>query len=181
MFYFVGGAPRVGKSILAQKIATKLNIGWVSIDILVEILRVKNEDGIKTEWNASPEAITHDAEWFFPYLERFVWRLSSHTDSYLIEGVDFLPLNISKLSSHYAIKSVFLGNSNMTLDRFDHFPGHSPGYATLPKKVRQQFVNDIPHWSEFVRQEALRFNYPYVDTHDEFSSRLDEAETLLLS
>ena len=83
MFYFVGGAPRTGKSILGQQIATKLNIGWISTDLLVEILTVKNEDGIKTEWNAAPEAISNDAEWFFPYLEHFVSKLTSHTESYV--------------------------------------------------------------------------------------------------
>lgn len=181
MFYFVGGAPRTGKSILGHQIATKLNIGWISTDILVEMLRVKKEDGIKTEWNAAPEAISNDAEWFFPYLERFVWRLTSHTENYLIEGVDFLPVHINKLSNQYAVKSVFLGNSNMTLDQFDHFPGHTHGYSNLPEDVRQQYVNDIPHWSDYVRQEAIHFNYPFVDMYDDFSSRLVEAETLLTS
>ena len=34
MIYFVGGAPRVGKSILCQQIAAKLAIGWISTDLL---------------------------------------------------------------------------------------------------------------------------------------------------
>jgi hypothetical protein len=166
---------------LGQQIATKLNIGWISTDLLVEILIVKNEDGIKTEWNAAPEAISNDAEWFFPYLERFVWRLTSHTENYVIEGVDFLPVHINQLANQYAVKSVFLGCSNMTLERFDQFPGHTHGYSYLPKSVRQQFVNDIPLWSDYVRKETIRFNYPYVDTYDDFSSRLLEAEALLTS
>lgn len=73
MIYLIGGAPRVGKSILCQQLAAKLRIGWISTDLLVGVLQVKNEEGIKTEWNATPEAIRDAAEWFFPYLERFVW------------------------------------------------------------------------------------------------------------
>jgi hypothetical protein len=68
MIYMVGGAPRAGKIILGQQIATKLRVGWVSTDLLMELLRVKKEAGRKTEWNAAPEAITAQAEWFFPYL-----------------------------------------------------------------------------------------------------------------
>ena len=41
MIYFIGGAPRVGKSILAQQISAHLRIGWVSTDLLMTQLRVK--------------------------------------------------------------------------------------------------------------------------------------------
>jgi adenylate kinase family enzyme len=72
MIYLIGGAPRSGKSLLCQQIASKQKIGWISTDLLVELLRVHNEVGVKTEWNAAPEAIAANAEWFFPYLARFV-------------------------------------------------------------------------------------------------------------
>ena len=77
MIYLVGGAPRAGKSILCQQVSSRLKIGWISTDLLMELLRVKNEEGRKTEWNAAPEAITANAQWFSPYLERFVWGVSS--------------------------------------------------------------------------------------------------------
>ena len=57
MIYLVGGASRVGKSILGQRISAKLNIGWISTDLLIELLKVKNVEGTKVEWNAAPEAI----------------------------------------------------------------------------------------------------------------------------
>ena len=100
--------------------------------------------------------------------------------SYVIEGVDFLPAQIAQLSGQYPIKSVFLGCSKITLERFDQFPGHSPGYANLPENERQQFVHDIPLWSDYVRQETKRFSYPFIDMIDDFTSRQNEAETLLI-
>jgi hypothetical protein len=179
MIYIIGGAPRTGKSILAQQISAKLKIGWISTDLLVELLRAKNVAGTKSEWNASPEAITTAAEWFFPCLERFVWGVASMAESYVIEGVDFLPAQIAQLSAHYQIRAVFLGCSKMTLERFDNFPGRSPGYAFLPEEMRRQFSHDVPLKSEFVRQEAERFGYPYIDMSDDFHSRLNEAEAVL--
>jgi hypothetical protein len=179
MIYLIGGAPRVGKSILSQQVAAKLKIGWVSTDLLVELLRVKNEDGVKSEWNATWDAITANAEWFFPYLERFVWAVSSMTEGYVIEGVDFLPAHIVQLSSHYQIRSIFLGCSHMTLENFDLFPGHSPGYRNLPEETRLQIVQDVPLWSEVIRKECERFGYPYVDMVGDFSQRSSEAEALL--
>lgn len=178
MLYFIGGAPRAGKSILAQQISAKLKIGWISTDLLMELLRVKNEEG-KPAWNAAPEAIAATAAWFFPYLERFAWGVSSLAESYVIEGVDFLPAQVAQLSAQHQIRTVFLGCSQMTLERFDQFPGRSHGYASLPLEVRRQLVQDIPLWCKFVRQEAARFGYPYIDMSDDFPSRLHEADTML--
>ncbi len=179
MIYLVGGAPRVGKSILGQRIATHLNVGWVSTDLLMELLRVKQEEGIKEAWNAAPEAITAHAEWFFPYLERFVWGVSSLAEHYVIEGVDFLPSQVVQLSTQYQIRAVFLGCSSMTLARLDQFPGCSRGYGRLPETMRRQIVQDVPRWSVLIRQAAERFGYPYVDTGSDFPHRLDEAEAVL--
>src|SRR5688572_10010624 len=128
MIYLVDGAPRTGKSILGQQVAANLNIGWISTDLLMELLRVKNDEGVKTEWNATPEAITANANWFFPYLKRFVWGITSQAKNYVIEGVDFLPADVKRLSAQYQISTVFLGCSRMTLESLDQFPGRSPGY-----------------------------------------------------
>jgi hypothetical protein len=181
MIYLIGGAPRVGKSILCQQVSAKLKIGWISTDLLMELLRVKNEAGIKTTWNAAPEAVTANAEWFFPYLERFIWGVSSMAESYVIEGVDFQPTQVAQLSAQYPIRAVFLGCSSMTLETFDQFPGRSPGYSYLPEEMRRQIVQDVPRWSEFIRQECERFGYPYVEMNGDFAGGLQEAETALTS
>ncbi len=179
MMYFVGGAPRAGKTILGQRLVTTLNAGWVSTDLLLELLRMTNPVGIKREWNAAPAAITANADWFFPYLERFVWGVTSLADQYVIEGVDFLPAQVAQLAPQYPIRAVFLGCSRMTLERFDQFPGRSPGYGGLPEARRRQIVQDVPRWSAFIQQEAERFGYAYVDMGSDFFRRLDEAEMVL--
>ncbi len=180
MIYLVGGAPRTGKSILGQQVAAKLNIGWVSTDLLMELLRVKHVAGVKMNWDVSPEAITDTAVWFFPCLERFIWGVSALAESYLIEGVDFLPAQVAQLAAQYPISAVFLGCAQMTPERFDQFPGRSRGYAHLPEQQRRQFAHDVPRWSTFVRQEAERHHYPYIDMSEDFPTRLSEAEAILI-
>lgn len=180
MIYMIGGAPRVGKTILAQRLAAQLGIGWISTDILEDQLRFKQVEGMKSKWDASPAAITTAAEWFFPSLERFAWSISSMArEGYVIEGVNFLPGQLVQLSTRYPLRAVFLGCSQMNLDRFDRFPGHSIGYTFLPEETRRQFAQDIPGWSEFIRQEAEKFGCPYVDMSDDFEARLGEAAALL--
>ena len=180
MIYLIGGAPRAGKSILGQRLCTTLKVGWVSTDLLMELLRVANAAGRKMKWDAAPEAITASAEWFFPYLERFVWGVNSLADHYVIEGVDFLPAQVAQLSTQYPIRTVFLGCSRLTLEGFTQFSGRS-GYGSLPEAQRRQIVEDVPRWSAFIRQEAERFGYAYVDMVSDFSQRLAEAEMVLTS
>lgn len=179
MIYLIGGAARVGKSILGQQFAAKLGIGWISTDLVMELLRLRKADGIKSRWNAAPEAITANAQWFFPYLERFVWGVSSLADSYVIEGVDFLPAQAMQLSGAYPIRAVFLGCSRMTLETIDRFPGRSPGYAGLPEEARRKIARDVPPWSDFIRQESERCGYVYFDTANDFPQRMAEAEAAL--
>ena len=179
MMYFVGGAARTGKTILGQQIASNLRIGWVSTDLLLTLLGVTNVEGIKTEWNATPEALAANAEWFFPYLERFAWGVHSMAEHYVIEGADFLPAQVAHLSAQYQLHAVFLGRSRMTPEDVEQFPGRSRGYSGLPEAMRRQIAQDIPPWSEFIRQQAERFGYPYIDTVSDFPDRLQEAEALL--
>jgi hypothetical protein len=179
MIYLIGGAPRAGKSLLGQRLCATLKVGWVSTDLLMELLRVQNTDGRKVKWDAAPEAITTNAQWFFPYLERFIWGVNSLADHYVIEGVDFLPAQVAQLSAQYPIRAVFLGCSRMTLADLSQFPGCSQGYSSLPEVLRRQIVEDVPRWSGFIRQEADRFGYAYVDMVSNFAQRLAEAEMVL--
>lgn len=179
MIYLVGGAPRAGKTILSQQLCATLKVGWISTDLMMELLRVANAPGRKMKWDASPEAIIARAEWFFPYLERFVWGASSLADHYVIEGVDFLPAQVAQLSTQYPVRTVFLGCSRMTLEDLTQFPGRSQVYATWPEERRRQIVEDVPRWSAFIRQEAGRFGYAYIDMAKDFPQRLAEAELLL--
>jgi hypothetical protein len=179
MIYLIGGAPRAGKSILCQQFASERRIGWISTDLMVDLMRVDNP-AIKSAWNATPEAIVANAKWFLPYLERFIWGVSSLGENYVIEGVDFLPEQALQLSKKYSIHSIFLGCSRMTLKTFDQYPGHSVGYSSLPEEVKRQIVHDVPVWSEFIRQQAGHFGYPYFDTSDDFDLRIQEARAILL-
>ncbi len=179
MIYLIGGAPRTGKSLLAQQIAAQLKIGWISTDLLEDLLRFKKVEGMKAEWNAAPESIAAAAEWFYPCLERFVWGISSMAGSYVIEGVDFLPEHVVHLAGRFPVRSLFIGCGRMTIERFERFPGRSAGYSALPEEVRRQIAADIPRWSEFIRQEAERYGCPYIDMSDDFPSRIQEAEESL--
>ncbi len=62
MIYFVGGAPRSGKSILGQRVVANLKIGWTSTDLLKDLLRVQDVEGGPAVWEADPQTIAASAE-----------------------------------------------------------------------------------------------------------------------
>ena len=103
MIYFIGGAPRVGKSTLCQDIASSEGYGWLSTDLIAEVLR---EAGVKMPetWDARPESIFEQCERFFPYLERLALGLQSMTQHYVLEGVDFFPRNLASLKDRVELK-----------------------------------------------------------------------------
>jgi len=179
MIYLIGGAPRAGKSILCQQFASEQRIGWISTDLMMDLLRV-NDAALKSAWNGTHEAIVANAEWFYPYLERFVWGANSLAENFVIEGVDFLPEQVLQLSKKYPVHAVFLGCSRMTLKTFDQYPGRSRGYSDLPEEVKSQIIRDVPVWSEFIREQAGHCGYPYFDTSDDFELRIQEARASLL-
>jgi 2-phosphoglycerate kinase len=51
MIYLIGGAPRAGKTILSQQLCATLKVGWISTDLMMELLRVANVPGRKMKWD----------------------------------------------------------------------------------------------------------------------------------
>jgi hypothetical protein len=47
----------------------------------------------------------------------------------------------------------------MTLDVYNQFQGIRL-VILLPEEFKRKIVQDVPLWSEFVRQEALQYDYP---------------------
>lgn len=179
MIYLIGGAPRTGKSLLSHRLAAEQRMGWIGTDVLFELLKVANDPGVPRQWDASTDAIRATAAWFWPYLERSLWALTSQADHYLIEGVGFLPEQVAATAQTHAIRSVFLGCSTMTLERLDAFPGRSPGYGRLPEALRRQIAADVPVWSAYLESECARWAVPYVDLGDEFDEGLHQAQRAL--
>lgn len=181
MIYLIGGAPRSGKTLLAQRLARKLGAGWISTDLLRDLVKVKIDEGPPVVWDASPQAIIAWADWFFPCLNRFVWGVNSLSDHYIIEGVHFLPIQAAELGDRFSIRALFIGCSTMSVDKLDQFPGRSQGYAALPSGIKEQIAADVPLWSRFIEREANKVGYPFLDMADDFERHVTRAERLLTS
>jgi 2-phosphoglycerate kinase len=201
--YFIGGAPRVGKTMLAMRVLNQRPMFALSADAVRDMLqrllshtdapalfamqhlakhesamaaflRAHSEDGIHMQNNEST------AVW--PSINALILSYLADGHDVMVEGVEILPSNLAALDYPYA--AVFLGNTS---------PEHANSIAqqahAQPHDWMHRYADDtIEAWaglthsfSAFVKTEAEKHGMVYVETHDEiFEQSLDEACRILL-
>jgi hypothetical protein len=179
LIHLIGGAPRVGKTLLAERIARDLGAGWISTDVLTTVIRVGVPDLTHIDWGDT-DGIPAHAERFFPYLERLTWGIASLAAPYVIEGVDFLPEQATDLQRRFAVRSVFLGNSRMTATLLGTRLGRQPWLAgTSPAQFRSMAAHIVGH-TELIERECARLGLAFIDMAGDFDERMQEAAALLM-
>lgn len=168
----------MGKTLLAERVARDLGASWISTDVLRVVIEVGVPNLGHVDWG-KVNAIAVHTERFLPYLERFIWGVTSLGAPYVIEGVDFLPEQATHLAQSFAIRSVFLGDSEMTAGRLQAHLGRQPWLAgTAPDEFRQMAEHIVDH-TKLVKRECTRFGIDFVDMAGGFDQRLREAAALL--
>src|SRR6266536_3531822 len=82
--YLVGGAPRVGKSSLAQRLLETDGIPWLPTDVLRTVLRrVLPEQDPVDAWRL--------AEVMYPHVEQAAEVCAEEAERFLIEGFELSP------------------------------------------------------------------------------------------
>ena len=168
----------MGKTLLAERVAQALGASWISTDVLRVVVEVGVPDLSHLDWGKVDAIATHTQR-FLPYLERFIWGVTSLRAPYVIEGVDFLPEQAAHLAQGFAIRSVFLGDSEMTAARLQAHLGRQPWLAgTAPEQFRKMAEHIVDH-TKLVKRECTRLGLDFVDMAGDFDQRLREAAALL--
>jgi hypothetical protein len=137
----LGGPPRCGKTLLAQKVASQRGIGWLSTDTVRDVVAM-----LMPALYESGGRDSHDreADLFFPYFERVVESCSYLADEYLIDGVGFLPRHVAALSTHIEVRPVFVGMNRVDLDILLATEGRNQWHRTLDDAT----LAVVPMWIE---------------------------------
>src|SRR6266568_5086841 len=87
--YLVGGAPRVGKSLLAQRLLETDGIPWLPTDVLRTVLRrvLPELDAIDQD----PVDAWRLAEVMYPHVEQAAEVCAEEAERFLIEGFELSP------------------------------------------------------------------------------------------
>ena len=144
MFYLIGGAPRLGKTIVTRALAKHLSIPWISTDQIRAIMRSvgdrekypalrvmedesnMNEKFIETPTEVSVRLSNEESDVVWKGVVAFMKSHDDPTESYVIEGIGVVP---SKLKTLKGIKYKVLYL-------------HQQDKATVQKKVK---ASSDPH------------------------------------
>jgi len=88
VLYLIGGAPRCGKTLLAQRVASALGAGWCSTDTVRDVVTMLLPGFASAGGVGVPPG--SEADLFFPYFERTAESCSYLAEDYVVEGVGFL-------------------------------------------------------------------------------------------
>ena len=183
MLYLIGGAPTVGKSTLARKLAQHLDAQCVSTDHIREVMRtvttrdVSPKLFIPLELNTAESYLTtqtieeiverniEESEAVWPGIAAvadFEW---SATPALVIEGINILP---HLVHSHYTdgakCKAVFLVDEDGDRIRNTVFTrGLWDDPHKYPDSVKEREVEWVQAFSRRIKQEALKHGYPSIE------------------
>lgn len=178
MLYLIGGAPRCGKTLLAQRLASALGAGWCSTDTVRDVVTMLRPDfGAASGVGVPPGP---EADLFFPYFERTAESCAYLAEDYVVEGVGFLPRHAEALAAWVERRVVFVGMLEPRLDAILAHEGRNRWHRHLPPETLALLPAWIADWSRTLRDECAVSGMPYVDFSDDFDAGHRRAEDLLL-
>ncbi len=203
MIYLIGGAPRIGKSIIAKKIAESTQSSLVSTDDICEqvIKRLaENERKIKFplpgfSGKASENVLTADervklqlisAESLQPEMGRIISEAIMKRISLVVEGVHILPKHVRGLMAEYGAEQIcplFVGLSNV--DRVvdgivKNNSSHNWMRDSNPDVIRQ-VAEFVAAFSVSIREETLRNGLHYEERTDDFENDIERLANFFIS
>ena len=178
MLSLIGGAPRCGKTLLAQRVASALGAGWCSTDTVRDVVAMVRPDFADVGGVGLPPGA--EADLFFPYFERMAESCAYLADDYVVEGVGFLPRHVAALADWVDRRAVFVGMVEPRLDAILAHEGRNRWHRHLPPETLALLPAWIADWSRALRDECGEAGVPYVDLSDDFDTGQRRAEDLLL-
>ena len=201
--YLIGGAPRVGKTNLAIRVVRDRPMFAVSADSVRDMLQgvlkpagspalfklhelTQNESAITRflrEYPREGVSLQNDeSSIVWPSVDKLIRSYLTDGQDILVEGVEILPANLSKLD--YSYKVVFLGNTSLlhanTVAAQAHANEHDWMHRYSDETI-ESWSDLIREFSNYLKVEANTYDVPFVETHDDnFEDSLAKAEALLL-
>ena len=183
VIYLVGGAPRVGKSTLAQRLLISDGIPWLPTDVIRTVVRrvVPEVDAVDQD----PVDAVALAEIMYPHIEQAAEVCAEEADRFLIEGFELAPSYPARLRAALGgseIRACFLGHGSFSAGDLAAYRGPKPQSESdlSPGELRES-AGWIRHRSRELAQQCTALRVPYVDVgRVGFPAAMAEARRLLL-
>ncbi len=131
VLYLVGGAPRVGKSSLAQQLLAADGIPWLPTDVIRTVLRrvLPELDAVDQD----PVDAGRLAELMYPHIEQAAEVCAEEAERFLIEGFELAPSYPARLQAALpgtTVRACFLGHPAFSADALFSYRGPKPQHET---------------------------------------------------
>jgi hypothetical protein len=165
VLYLVGGAPRVGKSALAQRLLKTEGIPWLPTDLVRTVLRrvLPELDAVDQD----PVDAARLAELMYPHIEQVAEVCAEEAERFLIEGFELSPWYPARLRAALAgttVRACFLGHSSFSADDLASYRGPKPQHEGEASRAE---LNAAAAWirlrSQQLRKECAEEGLPYLD------------------
>ncbi|MCD4759967.1 hypothetical protein K8R33_03695 [archaeon] len=195
----IGGAPTVGKSYVARKIAEELKLPWISTDTIRlqmrKIVRKKDFPRLFDIEGATPDmAVEFLSKRSAKQIVKFqndesvdVWKgvkALIETDyvwkSFIVEGVAILPKLIKNLSiPGKEVKILFLLEDDIERIREIVFTrGLWSDADKYPDSVKEKEIEWVVEFNKYILREAKKYGFPVVKIGDR-KKHIDEIKRLI--
>ncbi len=181
--YLVGGAPRVGKSVLAQRRLATDGIPWLPTDVTRTVVRRVAPDVDAADQDPVDAVALGEA--MYPHIERAVEVCAEEASWFLIEGFELAPSYPMRLRAALAgteIRACFLGHGCFSAGDLAGYRGPKPqSESDLSAGELRESASWIRHRSRQLRQQRDALRVPYVDVGEAgFEGAMAAAWRLLL-
>ena len=180
--YLVGGAPRVGKSSLAQRLLELDQIPFLPTDVLRTVLRrvLPELDAIDQD----PVDASQLAEFMYPHIEQAAEVCVEEAACFLIEGFELSPSYPARLQAaleRTEVRGCFLGHGLFSVEDLAGYRGPKPQHRGAARAELGEAAAWIRRRSRQLREECGVAGVPYVDVGElGFEAAMLEARRLLL-
>ena len=183
ILYLVGGAPRVGKSALAQRLLKAEGIPWLPTDVLRTVLRrvLPELDAVDQD----PVDAGRLAELMYPHIERAAEVCAEEAEQFLIEGFELSPSYPARLQAALpgtTVRTCFLGHGTFSAGDLASYRGPKPQHE---QEASHAELNEAAAWirlrSQQLREECGAEGLLYLDVGAVgFQAAMQQARSHLL-
>jgi hypothetical protein len=172
LLYIIGGAPRVGKTIIAQEFLERANVPFLSLDLLkMSLVKGMPQAGIDPMDTSAAVA-----EQMWPVVRGLCVTILENEREHLIEGDAILPSHTQELADEFPgnVRACFLGfetaNPSEKLLTIRHQPGPEDWLSQFDDYEVLSMIDEMIEYSRQLREEVEASGIPYFEDLDDFGS-----------
>jgi len=182
VLYIVGGAPRAGKSILAQRMLEEQKVAYFPTDILMMgLAKAMPELGLRPVDSAQMRAPI-----MWPILHAMAVTVLQNEEDYLLEGDVFMPAHAVELRERFgaAVRACFIGYTTVdSLTKVSDIRRHAAGKEDWTNECDDahllRIVEEFKSLSEQLRIECAEYEVAYFDGSADHLAAIEQAATYL--